>query len=608
MLSLRMLKKHKRSTVAVMIAETFCIMCLVVIYTLSGSYLDTLTEFRKNIYGEWKAVMMTHDAEKEAAVKASGVISEQGVYRFGGRIVNSAFCADDITGAEIQYPAVGYMDEEAVHMLAIKLTEGTLPASRNEAVIEKDFAAAMGYADIALGDTVQFDITVTAQNGSGHTVPKEYTVCGIAEPYFINFGIIMMVSDPFSAVCEAERGINFGIFSMPCVLVTADEASSLDSIYPDAYFFTSDASDRRVSDVMRTVRGTVNSRVYAGLTHNLAQSAAGVSSEIEDVKMVKDIFIVLFSGMLVMVLLLVTRVGISGRIRSLRLLRAIGQTRRQAVRMLITEAIITSTVSSAVGIPCGIALSWLGRGIMARVMESPVVFSPRLTSIIGIVLFASVLIIISTVLPALPVLTRDPVTGHHRYHRRVGPQRSSFAVSLPAFALRRTIAQSASVLLISAAMTISLFVAFAFISAGQTVKAISGSDLTTGQVYEIKTMYALMLVMTVLFFASCLTATYLVFKNSMIQRHGTIVRLHTIGMSARQLLATAALEGFFCIIPTVFAMCIMSVFLKKSDIFVAYNDRNTLICICAAVLAEFLCIIAVGKTEIGKAVKEKEVA
>ena len=121
-------------------------------------------------------------------------------------------------------------------------------------------------------------------------------------------------------------------------------------------------------------------------------------------------------------------------------------------------------------------------------------------------------------------------------------------------------------------------------------------------------MYALMLVMTVLFFASCLTATYLVFKNSMIQRHDTIVRLHTIGMSARQLLATVALEGFFCIIPTVFAMCIMSVFLKKSDIFVAYNDRNTLICICAAVLAEFLCIIAVGKTEIGKAVKEKEAA
>lgn len=608
MLSLMMLKKHKRSTIAVMIAETFCIMCLVVIYTLSGSYLDTLTEFRKNIYGEWKAVMITHDAEKEADVRSSGMISKQGVYRFGGRIVNSAFCADDITGAEIQYPAVGYMDEAAVHMLAIKLTEGTLPASRNEAVIEKDFAAAMGYADIALGDTVQFDITVTAQNGSEHTVPKEYMVCGIAEPYFINFGIISMVSDPFSAVCEAERGINFAIFSMPCVLVTADEASSFDSIYPDAYFFTSDASDRRVSDVMRTVCGTVNSRVYAGLTHNLAQSAVGVSSEIEDVKMVKDIFIVLFSGMLVMVLLLVTRVGISGRIRSLRLLRAIGQTRRQAVRMLITEAIITSTVSSAVGIPCGIALSWLGRGIMARVMESPVVFSPRLTSIIGIVLFASALIIISTVLPALPVLTRDPVTGHHRYHRRVGPQRSSFAVSLPAFALRRTITQSASVLLISAAMTISLFVAFAFISAGQTVKAISGSDLTTGQVYEIKTVYALMLVMTVLFFAACLTATYLVFKNSMIQRHDTIVRLHTIGMSARQLLATVALEGFFCIIPTVFAMCIMSVFLKKCDIFVAYNDRNTLICICAAVLAEFLCIIAVGKTEIGKAVKEKEAA
>lgn len=121
MLSLRMLKKHKRSTIAVMIAETFCIMCLVVIYTLSGSYLDTLTEFRKNIYGEWKAVMMTHDAEKEAAVKASGVMSEQGVYRFAGRIINSAFCADDIAGAEIQYPAVGYMDEEAVHMLAIKL-------------------------------------------------------------------------------------------------------------------------------------------------------------------------------------------------------------------------------------------------------------------------------------------------------------------------------------------------------------------------------------------------------------------------------------------------------------------------------------------------------
>ena len=121
MLSLRMLKKHKRSTVAVMIAETFCIMCLVVIYTLSGSYLDTLTEFRKNIYGEWKAVMMTHDAEKEAAVKASGVISKQGVYRFAGRIVNSAFCADDIAGAEIKYPAVGYMDEAAVHMLAIKL-------------------------------------------------------------------------------------------------------------------------------------------------------------------------------------------------------------------------------------------------------------------------------------------------------------------------------------------------------------------------------------------------------------------------------------------------------------------------------------------------------
>lgn len=42
MLSLRMLKKHKRSTVAVMIAGTFRIMRLVVIYTLSGSYLELL--------------------------------------------------------------------------------------------------------------------------------------------------------------------------------------------------------------------------------------------------------------------------------------------------------------------------------------------------------------------------------------------------------------------------------------------------------------------------------------------------------------------------------------------------------------------------------------
>lgn len=264
---------------------------------------------------------------------------------------------------------------------AFTVREGRSPAGPDEVVLDAATASTGGYE---LGDPVQI---------SAPTVPvAEYELVGV-----VGYG-------------EADNlaGATFALFDLPTIQSVAGRVGLLGEAYVQVEPGTA------VDTVIASIQDVLPENATAQSAQSAAEEQAG---EIQEGLgfftnfLLVFAFVALFVGSFI--IYNTFRIVVTQRMRELALMRAIGSTRAQVVRMVLLEAVLVGLVSSIVGILAGLGLAVGLRAVLDAVgIDLPagsLVLTPRtivVALLVGVAVTAA-----SALFPAIAASRIPPVAA-----------------------------------------------------------------------------------------------------------------------------------------------------------------------------------------------------
>jgi putative ABC transport system permease protein len=279
-------------------------------------------------------------------------------------------------------PTLGFSwsDESAVNPLRIKEGNGRPPQGPGEVVMDANSAE---NADFHVGDSVKIVTDVGPEN--------------------------------FDLVGVVSFGDSDSLLGATIVSFQLDEARRL-------FGFGDEFTDITVVGDGSVDSNTLRDRVAAVLPDDL-EAITGVDQQNEQQEQITEalgflnIGLLAFAGVAIFVGAFIIqntfRIIISQRTRELALMRAIGATRRQVIRLVLIEALMTAIVASLVGVLVGLGMAMAIRGLFNVIgfglPPGSLVLLPR-TVIIALTV-GIVLTLVSSVLPARRASRVPPVAA-----------------------------------------------------------------------------------------------------------------------------------------------------------------------------------------------------
>ena len=255
------------------------------------------------------------------------------------------------------------MDEECRKLSNMQFIEGQYPINKNEVAIEKNTLTRLGYDDAKIGDTITMKVKI--QNGADYlkTVTRSYTLCGILTDKKKNTESTYVPQAPDTVI--------------PAIFVSEDtevEAGGkekllcyMDVSYKDFYRFL---KENNIEDDI-TLTGYFKIKLGKDLDNSIFEdNATGDKNDFRLASM--DTFI--NNGDLILVIILVLvfascvsiintfNINLKERKRQIGMLRAVGATRRQIIKIFGREALIISLIAT----PVSIAVSY---GVVKAVLS-----------------------------------------------------------------------------------------------------------------------------------------------------------------------------------------------------------------------------------------------
>lgn len=183
-----LLKNNKRSSLFLVVIVAAFIALLLSSGNTFAALKENIQKDFKDTYGEHHAIYYCvserqyDDLQQDADIESVGIIKNYGLF----------------TTRDGEKVTVGSLDDIAIRLGHITLTEGTFPSAKNEAAIESNIAAQNNW---------QVGTTITLQIPNDST-EKEYIITGII--------------DNFSGVWNVPFNIERGLSDLPAMLVQED--------------------------------------------------------------------------------------------------------------------------------------------------------------------------------------------------------------------------------------------------------------------------------------------------------------------------------------------------------------------------------------------------
>lgn len=348
-------------------------------------YMTSKEEFGKQKAGIADYAVGNVDKDKiEEGIKQK-VFSEIGYAHILGYGFNSS---DD----EDMGVAVGWLDETAEKLAYHTLLEGRYPEKDGEIAVEKDALISLNAENVQIGSEIKFNNFKTADgNGfSQESKEKTYTLVGILADKRANIKressyaeqIVKII--PAAYVCPNTLPEPGGKESLTAYAVYYDTSEDIYSRMFD--FFDSAGINYEMSANIDIVR--MNTSYSFGMGDN------------------NFVLMVFFSIILMLVSCLVIVNSFNTNLRSRRtqigLLRAVGTTRRQIIRIFGRETFIISLVCA----PISLVISYAVTRLAAAFLDN-FIFKPRIW-ILFVCVFAGVICVMLAAL--IPLISASKIT------------------------------------------------------------------------------------------------------------------------------------------------------------------------------------------------------
>lgn len=304
------LKGKKRSSIYLFLVCFLSVMFAVVNVSITGSLNKTREELRYDTYGEWDAAVYSPEplsGLEDEHIQGCGTAQVYGKLLDGGETV--------LTG-------IGTLDEplRAIGRLAVQ--SGKFPTEDDEIAIEADVLSDLGY-DYELGQT----LTLRILNRDEEVVDRKYTLCGVLREY----------TDLWSTGTEKV--------TLAGACVTADAAKEIGEVCSYQYFLSAEEDG---NSLFRELKGS-----YEHVVENTSSNGPIAAEEYHYFNLVLILFTTLVA------VIVIYSVQIKEQMRSIRLFRTIGVTKKQLSLIIFYETMLILLPAAIGGVAAGSLATWV---------------------------------------------------------------------------------------------------------------------------------------------------------------------------------------------------------------------------------------------------------
>ncbi len=296
--------------------------------------------------------------------------------------------------------AVTYLDEKAQELYYLDFVEGHYPQSKGEIAVEESMLIKLGLADKKVGDKLTISMLIPNQTEYfDKSEEREFTLSGIVRDrnanidYQIGYDIRAKLI-PGAYVHKDEEVAAGGrkILLAFCNLIDFDGKSKGNyKLYYEAY--NDSVEDFEFADFQE-----IN-------TWNAWERSTSVSDQINDGMGYGTVFATVLA--LVSCLAIVNSFGnnLRERKKQIGMLRAVGATKRQIIKIFAREALIISLIST----PVSIFISYFGVKLITKAFGENFVFIPDFTVLFLGAIFGIICVMCAALIPLITASNISPM-------------------------------------------------------------------------------------------------------------------------------------------------------------------------------------------------------
>ena len=250
--------------------------------------------------------------------------------------------------------SIGYMNEAAREFSYQIYEDGTYPTKENEIAIEKNALLRLGYREAKVGDTIE--LTVDVQNGNDYLKPvkKKYTLCGILADKKCNMETRYSDASEYDTMIPALFVSEGSYFKGGREKVTAYINFDFQKLKKEMESKSTDA-ETYLETCIRSELGAEPSQMY--VMQNYGYESNNLIGGYDSLVSGGDYYaLVILSLVFASCIAIINAFNsnLKERKRQIGMLRAVGATRRQIIKIYGREAFIISMIAT----PASVLISY----------------------------------------------------------------------------------------------------------------------------------------------------------------------------------------------------------------------------------------------------------
>ena len=379
------LKGRKRSTSLLLSAIILSVVFLTVMGLISSSSLYTIDVQNKDLYGEQKAIAWDLPSQEKDRLSSSSIWDNIGKMTVYGSVASAS---DSFLG-------IGTMDEQAIEMGHIRLTEGHWPQAADEIVLEKGAYKYTGNQPYSVGDNITLEVFTIGQEA-----PKQLTfrVVGLTENY----------SAVWKSAYTHYTADGVPSYPMTVSFLVSEQNGIFSGDYEETWLLGSQGNSYMAlqSGFPHDSKLCLNTRTYPGINY-----FGGISEEVYATIEISTLFGGIIMVCMMAILLNGFLMSVDQRKRQFSLLRCIGATKKQACSYIFCEAVLLLGIGVPLGLIPGIFLSFGVVKIFSAVRGTPLLYYFNLWPPVIAATVCVCCVCAAVLLPALRASRSMPITG-----------------------------------------------------------------------------------------------------------------------------------------------------------------------------------------------------
>jgi len=337
--------KHRRKQYTIMIIGIILAMVfsssLVLLMFAAG---ETYNEDKLRENGKQMATVSVSDFKEENYKDTKGIITKAEF----AHIIGYAYTEKDNKKLG---SSIAYMNEGARELSYQIFEDGTYPTKDNEIAAEKNALLRLGYREAKVGDTIE--LTVDVQNGADYLKPvkKEYTLCGILADKKCNIETRYSDASDYDTIVPALFVREGSYFKGGREKVTAYINFDIQKLkeYMESVEHTD--AETYLETCIRTELGAEPSQMY--VTQNWGYESNRLIGGYDSLVNGGDYYaLVILSLVFASCIAIINAFNsnLKERKRQIGMLRAVGATKRQIIKIYGREAFIISLMATPVSV------------------------------------------------------------------------------------------------------------------------------------------------------------------------------------------------------------------------------------------------------------------